>query len=64
LAGRPASSIILQYAIALPHLISNGSGYSGRGKFIFCIATSANMFVIMQADAAAGLVDDFGIVKY
>jgi hypothetical protein len=56
--------IILQNAIALPHLTTNGSDYFGRGKFIFCNATNMNMPVIMQADTAAGLVHDFAIVKY
>ncbi len=53
-----------QKSIALPHFIANGSDYPGHGKFVFYNSSGTNMFVIMQADVAAGLVNDFGIVKY
>lgn len=54
----------LQNEIALPHFITSGTDYPGHGKFVFYNSGGTNMFVIMQADAAAGLVNDFGVVKY
>ncbi|HUJ19088.1 MAG TPA: PKD domain-containing protein [Nitrospirota bacterium] len=54
----------LQNVIALPHFITGGTDYPGHGKFVFYNSGGTNMFVIMQADAAAGLINDFGIVKY
>lgn len=51
-------------AIALPHFVTGVGDYPGYGKFIFFDSTGTNMFVVMQADAASGLANDFGLVKY
>jgi hypothetical protein len=54
----------LQNEIALPHFTVGGSDYPGHGKFVFFDSTGTRLYVIMQADAAAGLADDFGVVTY
>ena len=51
-------------SIALPHFMSGGSDYPGHGKFVFYNSSGTGMYVIMQADATSGLVNDFGMVKY
>lgn len=51
-------------SIALPHFMNSGSDYAGHGKFVFFNSTGTTMFVIMQADTASGLADDFGLVTY
>jgi chitinase len=48
----------------LPHFMNGGSDYLGHGKFVFYNSSGTDMYVIMQADAASGLVNDFGMVKY
>lgn len=54
----------LQNKMALPHFTVGGSDYPGHGKFVFFNNTGTRLYVIMQADAAAGLADDFGVVTY
>jgi hypothetical protein len=54
----------LQKFIALPHFMNSGLDYPGHGKFVFFNSTGTSMFVVMQADAAAGLINDFGVVTY
>jgi len=51
-------------SMAFPHFMSGGSDYPGHGKFVFYNSSGTGMYVIMQADAASGLVNDFGVVKY
>ncbi len=54
----------LQGGFALPHYVSGNSDYFRHGKFVFYNSTGTSMYVIMQTDAAAGLVNDFGVVTY
>jgi len=50
--------------MALPHFMNGGSDYPGHGKFVFYNSSGTSMYVIMQADAASGLANDFGVVTY
>ncbi len=54
----------LQNETALPHFVTGNTDYYGHGKFVFFNSLGTSMFVVMQADAAAGLLNDFGVVKY
>jgi hypothetical protein len=54
----------LQKSIALPHFEAGGSHYPGHGKFVFFNSCGSNIFVVMQADTASGLTNDFGVVTY
>ena len=49
---------------ALPRFVTGGSNYPGHGKFVFFDSTGAKMFVVMQADAASGLQNDFAVTTY
>jgi hypothetical protein len=54
----------LQNEIALPHFTTGASNYPGHGKFVFYDSTGTRLYVIMQADTASGLTQDFGVVTY
>jgi uncharacterized protein (TIGR03437 family) len=43
----------------LPHIGNNGKSYSYFGKYIFTTNDGNNVVTVMQADAAAGLLNDF-----
>ena len=38
--------------------------YAGHGRNVFISADGAEPFVVVQADGASGLLDDFGIATY
>ncbi len=54
----------LQNEIALPHFSTGHGDYAGHGKFVFFNSSGTAMFVVMQADAAAGLINGYGVVAY
>jgi hypothetical protein len=49
---------------ALPRFVTGGRNYPGHGKFVFFDSTGAKMFIVMQADAASGLQNDFAVTTY
>jgi chitinase len=51
-------------SMVLPHFMNGGNDYPAHGKFVFYNSSGLGMYVIMQADAASGLVNDFGVVQY
>lgn len=57
-------AFIFQKALALPYFISSGSAYPGHGRFAFYDSTGTRLYIIMQADTASGLTQDFGVVTY
>ena len=57
-------SFIFQKSMALPYFTSSGREYPGHGKFLFYDGTGTRLYVIMQADAASGLLNDFVVVTY
>ncbi|MBI2212145.1 MAG: BACON domain-containing protein [Acidobacteria bacterium] len=46
----------------LPAFVSEPTVWPSRGRFLFVNAYGTKKYVVVQADAAAGLVNDFGVV--
>jgi uncharacterized protein (TIGR03437 family) len=46
----------------LPHVASNGKSYAYFGQYIFTTNDGKQLVTIMQADAAAGLLNDFAVL--
>jgi hypothetical protein len=69
-----ANSTVLQWydytnltylkSLTLPHFLANNSHYTGHGRFVFYNSLGTKVFVILQADATSGLLNDYGIVTY
>lgn len=57
-------SLALEKSVSLPRFSVNGSRYAGHGRFVFYDSTGVKMFVVLQADAASGLLNDHGIIIY
>lgn len=51
-------------SIELTRFIVSGSAYQAYGRFAFISADGSKVFVVVQADPAAGLANDFGITAY
>jgi hypothetical protein len=51
----------LESIVALPNFPANGGLYAANGRFVFMNAAGTHYYVIVQADAASGLVYDFGV---
>jgi Putative binding domain, N-terminal len=45
----------------LPDFIANGQNYQAHGRQIFYNQASTSLYVVMQADGASGLLDDFAV---
>ena len=48
--------------LILPHVANNGKSYSYFGQYVFTTNDGKNLVVIMQADAAAGFLNDFAVL--
>lgn len=51
-------------SIKLPRFQIGGKLYGAHGRYIFASTTGDKYFVIVQADAASGAIQDYGIVTY
>ena len=51
-------------SIALPTFDVNGTSYPGHGRFVFLKRDGTQFFVILQADASSGMLNDFGIAAF
>jgi chitinase len=64
---RVYDSAVLAYrgASVLPRYnIPSVGSYASHGRFVFTRADGARVYVIVQADGAAGLAQDWGVVTY
>jgi hypothetical protein len=59
-----ASSFSLKQTIAIPPFVLGGSSYPARGRFVFFNGLGTRIYVIVEADAASGLVNGFGIESF
>lgn len=56
--------LALQTTFDLPRFVLAGRSYAGRGRFVFHSSNGSRRFVLVQADATAGLALDQGFVAY
>lgn len=54
----------LEESVSLPPFAVGGADYAGHGRFVFFNRAGTKHFVVIQADAASGLLNDFGVVVY
>lgn len=50
--------------VPLPNFIVSGQAYPAHGRYIFFSADGSIYFTIVQADATAGMLFDYGIIIY
>jgi hypothetical protein len=48
----------------LPSFVVGPSAYPAHGKYVFWNGAGTQCYVVVQADATSGLVNDFGVVTY
>jgi hypothetical protein len=48
--------------VSLPDFVVNGKSFAAHGRFVFVNSAGTQYYVIVQADAASGLLNDFGLV--
>jgi hypothetical protein len=51
-------------SIELTRFLVSGSAYQAYGRFAFLSSDGTRVFVVVQADPAAGLANDYGITTY
>jgi hypothetical protein len=51
-------------SISLPTFNVNSHSYPGHGRFVFIKSDGSQYFVILQADAASGMLFDFGVITF
>jgi hypothetical protein len=51
-------------ATQLPDYLVNTASYPAHGRFVFVRSDQTHYYVIVQADASAGLTNDYGVVSY
>ena len=56
--------LAFEAAVPMPIFFVGGQSHPAHGKYVFFTADGNNYFAIVQADAASGLLYDFGIVVY
>lgn len=56
--------LALQQTLDLPRFVLSGRGHPGHGRFVFHNSDGSRRFVLVQADATAGLTLDEGFVVY
>jgi hypothetical protein len=49
---------------ALPRFVVGPDSFPGRGRFVFWRSDGTRCYVVLQADAASGLAQDWGVVAY
>jgi hypothetical protein len=48
----------------VPYFFNGGKRFSGLGRYVFHDAAGEKLYVIAQADAASGLLQDFAVATY
>lgn len=53
----------LERTMMLPRFHVNANTYIAHGRFVFANAAGTEFYTVVQADAASGLLNDYGIVR-
>ncbi|MEZ5355333.1 MAG: BACON domain-containing carbohydrate-binding protein [Bryobacteraceae bacterium] len=48
----------------LPSFVSGGNNFAAHGRYVFFDSASSALYVLMQADGASGLTNDFAVQTY
>ena len=56
--------LTLVNTVPLPMILLGGQTYPVHGKYVFFSADGNHYFTIVQADANAGLLNDYGVIAY
>jgi len=56
--------LTLEASVPFPSIPLGGQVYPVHGKYVFYSADGSHYFAIVQADASAGLLNDYGVIVY
>ncbi len=51
-------------SVTLPRFVRDGRGFLAEGRFVFFNAAGNKAFVLLQAEARANMLNDFGLLTY
>jgi hypothetical protein len=57
-------SLAIERSIQLAPFLSAGALHKAHGRFVFISADGTRAFVVVQADEASGMLNDYAIVAY